>query len=174
VIRRASLASGAVAALGALRIAAFMATRCQDSNDISAPSIIQTATSTQTPAPTLTPTPAPSFASLLGVYRADYFRPCPVQGSVVVLVTQIGSQVSTVIPGFGRVDGTAAPVGNLPRLSSSTLTLDQPLCGNPNPVLSYLPADDGRVLSWFIPYGRGETCSCGIGTLSISLVLTPQ
>jgi hypothetical protein len=113
------------------------------------------------------------WSSLQGAYRADYDRPCEVSGTVDVMVTQTGSHVSAVIPGFGHLDCTAAPAGSLPRVTSATVTLDEG-CGGGTQSYDYLPTDDSRVLHWFFPDGRGEGCNCGPGTVSVELTLTPE
>jgi hypothetical protein len=130
-------------------LAVLVTTGCHHSNEISAP-----------------------WASLAGTYRADFNLPCGARNSADVVVTQQGSSVSAAIPGFGHIECTAAPAGELPRVTAAAVTLDVG-CGSTNVTYRYLPTDDGRVLRWFFPDGRGENCGCG-GTTSVSLELTPE
>jgi hypothetical protein len=130
-------------------VAILVATGCHQSNDIVSP-----------------------WASLGGLYRAAFVLPCRAQDSADVMVTQRGSQASAVIPGFGHVECTAAPSGQVPRVTTAAVTLDVG-CGSTNVTYSYLPMDDGRVLNWDFPDGRGENCGCS-GTTTVMLHLTPR
>jgi hypothetical protein len=113
------------------------------------------------------------WASVEGTYQADFNVPCGAAGPVNVSVVQTGSEVSAVIPGFGSVEGTAAPAGSFPRITSATLTVLN-VCGHITETFSGAPTDDGRVLTWSFIDGRGEACGCGIGTLAIDLKLRPK
>jgi hypothetical protein len=143
--RRGMTTAGVVGAVVILT----MMTRCHGSDEVTSP-----------------------WASVAGAYRADFVLPCGAQGSADVTVAQQGSEISAVVPGFGRIDCTAAATGQLPRISAATVTLDVG-CGSTNVTYHPLPTDDGRVLSWFFPDGRGENCGCS-GTTSITLTLTPR
>jgi len=129
---------------------AVLAIGCHDSNDVTAP-----------------------WASLDGDYHANYYAPpCGPLSSVDVVLTQHGSEVSAAIPGFGSVEMTAAPVGQLPRVTAAAVTVEN-ACGNANATYNYLPTDDGRTVRWFFPDGRRENCGC-VGTLSVTLELIPR
>lgn len=130
-------------------LAVFVSVGCHHANEISAP-----------------------WASLAGTYRAEFNLPCGMRTSTDVVVTQQGSSVSAVIAGFGHIACTAGPSGQLPRVTAAAVTLDVG-CGSTNVTYDYLPTDDGRVLAWFFPDGRGEDCGCS-GTTSVSLELTPE
>jgi hypothetical protein len=129
---------------------AILAIGCHDSNGVTSP-----------------------WASLAGDYRADYAPPCRTLSSIDVALRQQGSEVSASIPGFGSVEMTAAPVGQLTRVTAAAVTVEN-ACGNANATYNYLPTDDGRTLRWFFPDGRGENCGCGVGTLSVTLELIPR
>jgi hypothetical protein len=114
------------------------------------------------------------WASLEGSYRADFnASPCGPRTTADVVLMQSGSEVSGSIPGFGGIAMTAATLGQLPRVTDSTLVVEH-ACGESSGTYTYLPTDDGSVLTWSFPGPRGENCGCGTGTIGINLVLTPR
>ncbi len=92
---------------------------------------------------------------------------------MVVSVVQTGSEVSAVIPGFGHIECTAAPAGTLPRVTGATLTVEN-VCGHLTETYSYLPTDDGRVLTWFLRPSAASRAVADPERWQLASKLTPK